>query len=220
VRNPLRGSGVVGPRTLTLYSPGTSPLHRAPPGLKLAGLLVGSAVVVALDSWPVSVGITVGVIVVTLLAGVPGRVLVRQARPLVLALVVLTGFQALIGRLDAGLLAAARLSAVIALALALTLTTRPADLVAWLERVLLRLHVRPARVFRIGLGVGLTLRSLDHLGVVASRVLDARRARGLGRNLRAFAVPTVIAAARFAHGMGEALEARGIADATPGPSDR
>ena len=137
-----------------------------------------------------------------------------------LAVVVLTGFQAMIGRLDAGLLAAARLSAVIALAVALTLTTRPADMVGWLERVLLRLRVRPARVFRIGLAVGLALRSLDHLGVVAWRVLDARRARGLGGNLRAFAVPTVIAAARFAHGMGEALEARGIADPTPATPDR
>lgn len=220
MRNPLRRSGVIGPRTLTLYWPGTSLLHRAPPGVKLACLLVGSAIVVAVNSWLVSVGLALGAIAMTLFAGVPGRVLVRQARPLVLAIAVLTGFQALIGRAGAGLIAAARLSAVIALALALTLTTRPADLVSWLERVLLRLHVRPARVFRIGLAVGLALRSLDHLGVVATRVLDARRARGLGRNLRAFAVPTVIAAARFAHGMGEALDARGIADPTPAPPDR
>lgn len=183
----------------------------------MLALLMGAAAVVAVNRPAVSGALLVAVVVAVLGAGVPPRVLVRQAKPLVIVIAVLAGFQALIGRPEEGLVASTRLLAVAALALAVTLTTRPTAMVDWLERTLRRLHVRPVRVFRIGLTVGLALRSLDHLGVVSRRVLDARRARGLGRNLRAFAVPTVVAAARFAHGVGEALEARGIVDPAPAP---
>lgn len=175
-------------------------------------MFVGAAVVVAVNHPAVSGSLLAAAVITVLGVGVPPRVMARQAKPLVVVIAVLTAFQALVGRPVEGLVTATRLLAVAALALAVTLTTRPTAMVAWLERVLLRLRVRPARVFRIGLTVGLALRSLDHLGVVAHRVMDARRARGLGRNLRAFAVPTVVAAALFAHGVGEALEARGIAD--------
>ncbi len=204
-----------------LYWPGDSWLHRTPAGVKLLALLVGAAAIVAVNR-PVVSGAALVVLAAAILgAGVPARELARQARPVLLLIVVLTAFQALIGRPVEGLVAAIRLLAVAVLALSVTLTTSSTQMVDWLERVLLRLRVRPARVFRLGLVVGLALRSLDHLGVVAQRVLDARRARGLQRSLRAFAVPTVVAAARFAHGVGEALEARGIAHPVvePGLSD-
>ena len=71
------------------------------------------------------------------------------------------------------LLHLARLLAVGLLATAFTLTTRSTDIVAWVERVLTMLHVRPMTVFRVGLVSGLTTRSFEHLGVVAVRVLDA-----------------------------------------------
>lgn len=212
VRGRLTGAPTAGDQTLSLYWPGGSWLHRAPAAAKLLALLVGAAMVVAINHPAVSGALLLAVLVAIFSAGVPLRVLMRQAKPLVIVITLLTAFQALIGRPVEGLVTATRLLAVAALALAVTLTTRSTAMVEWLERTLRRLHVRPVRVFRIGLTVGLALRSLDHLGVVAHRVLDARRARGLGRNLRAFAVPTVVAAARFAHGVGEALEARGIAD--------
>ena len=218
VRSRSTRAPTVGSPTLALYWPGNSLLHRAPAGAKLLALLVGAAVVVAINHPAVSGAVLVAVAAAVLLSGVPLRVLVRQAKPLVIVIAVLTVFQALIGRPAEGLVAAVRLLAVAALALAVTLTTRPTAMVDWLERTLRRMHIRPVRVFRIGLTAGLALRSLDHLGVVAHRVLDARRARGLGRSLRAFAVPTVVAATRFAHGVGEALDARGIADPDLAPN--
>jgi biotin transport system permease protein len=208
----LRAAPTVGDTTLSLYWPGASWLHRTPAGVKLLALFVGAAVVVAVNHPAVSGSLLVAIVITVLSVGVPPRVMARQAKPLVVVIAVLTAFQALIGHPVEGLVTAMRLLAVAALALAVTLTTRPTAMVTWLERTLLRLRISPVRVFRIGLTVGLALRSLDHLGVVAHRVMDARRARGLGRSLRAFAVPTVVAAARFAHGVGEALEARGIAD--------
>lgn len=201
---------------MPLYWPGGSWLHRAPAGVKLAGLLVGAAALVALDDPAVSCAVLVAAVSVTIAAGVPARVWWHHARPLVIAVGVVAAFQALIGRPVEGMVAAARLLAVAALALAVTVTTSVAAMVDWVERSLTRLRVGPARVFRVGLTIGLALRSLDHLAVVAHRVLDARRARGLQGSLRAFAVPTVVAAARFAHGVGEALEARGIAEPVEG----
>ncbi|MFN8110098.1 MAG: hypothetical protein U0Y82_09695 [Thermoleophilia bacterium] len=97
------------------------------------------------------------------------------------------------------------------LSLSVTLTTTQPDMIATLEGLLVRCRMRPDRVFRAGVAVGVLLRGLTHLWVVSRQVLDARRARGLHRSLRAFAVPTVVEAARFAHGVGEALTARGIA---------
>lgn len=207
-----RAAPLVGGAALSLYWPGGSWLHRAPAGAKLLGMLVGATLVVAVNRPAVSASVLVAVVVTVVAVGVPVRVVWRQARPLVVVIALVTAFQVVVGRPEEGVLAAARLLAAAALALAVTLTTRFTEMVDWLERFLRLCRVAPARVFRVGLTVGLALRSLDHLGIVAQRVLDARRARGLGRNLRAFAVPTVVAAARFAHGVGEALDARGIAD--------
>ena len=209
----------VGGEALSLYWPGDSWLHRAPAGAKLLGLLVGATVVVAVNHLAVSGALLVTVVAAIAVAGVPVRVVWRQAKPLVVVIALLTVFQVLLGRPEEGLLAATRLLAAGALAFAVTLTTRFSAMVDWFERTLRLCRVSPARVFRVGLTVGLALRSLDHLGVVAHRVLDARRARGLGRNLRAFAVPTVVAAARFAHGVGEALDARGLADPVVSPQE-
>ena len=207
-----RAAPTVGGATLSLYWPGRSWLHRAPVGAKLLGMLVGAGLVVAVNAPVASGAMLVAAVAAMVAAGVPLRVVWRQARPLVVVIALVAVFQVVLGRPEEGLLAAARLLAAAALALAVTLTTRFIEMVEWFERVLRLCRVAPARVFRVGLTIGLALRSLDHLGVVAHRVLDARRARGLGRNLRAFAVPTVVAAARFAPGGGEALEARGIAD--------
>jgi len=205
----------------SLYWPGSSWLHRLPAGVKLLALLAGATAVVAVNRPAASVATLAVLTAVILSAGVPLGEFARRMRPILFVVVLLAAFQALIGRAEQGLAAGARLLAVAALALAVTLTTSSTQMVDWLERALLRLRMRPARVFRVGLVIGLALRSLDHLGVVVHRVLDARRARGLHRNLRAFAVPTIVAAARFAHGAGEALEARGIANPVdePGLSD-
>jgi biotin transport system permease protein len=47
---------------------------------------------------------------------------------------------------------------------------------------------------------------------LAAEVRQARRARGAGRSVRAFAVPLVIRTVRYADRLGEALIARGVDD--------
>ncbi len=194
----------------SLYWPGESWLHRAPVGIKFSALFVISAVVVWYASAIVSAVVAVAAFAAVFAAGVPFRRIVRHVLPFVFFAGLLLAFQIAVGRWDAGIVAATRMLAVATVAIAITVTTRFTAIADAVERALRKCRVPPARVFRFSLAIGLALRSLDHLGVVANQVLDARRARGLHRNLRAFAVPTVVAAARFAHGVGEALEARGI----------
>lgn len=200
------------PGSLLPYWAGRSWLHRAPAGAKLAGLVVGAAALAAIGGAVASSVAAAGVLGTLVLAGAPVGLVWRQVRPILVGAAVVVGFQVLLGRTEAGLVAGTRILAVAALAIAVTLTTSHAEMLGWLERTLRRVGVRPAARFRVALTIGIALRSIDHLGVVAERVLDARRARGLGRSLRAFAVPTATSAAMFAHGVGEALEARGIAE--------
>ena len=68
--------------TLGLYLPGTSPLHRAPAGLKLALLVSAGVVSVFLDApWQVLVGLGV-VAVLYGVAGISLSVALAQVRPL------------------------------------------------------------------------------------------------------------------------------------------
>ncbi len=194
------------------YRRGTSWLHRTPAGAKLAGLLVGSAALVAWGGWPSAAVVSAACLVAAAAAGVPVRHIARTVAPFVVMAVLVVAAQAVLGHVADGVIAATRMTALASAASLLLFTTSPAQLVAAAEGALHRLRVRPDRVFRFGLLVGVSLRSIGYLGVAAQRVRDARRARGLSRSVRAFAVPTVIAAARFAHGAGEAMEARGIGD--------
>jgi len=184
-------------------------------GAKLAALVVASSVILLVNHPAVSAGALAVALGVAAACRIPLGFIARQLRPIVVLVVLLAGVQALIGRAEEGAGAALRLLAVAGLAVLVTSTTPAPAFATWIERVLTRLRVRPDRVMRVGLMFGLAIRSIDHLGVVAGQVVDARRARGLRRSVRAFAVPTVVAAARFAHGVGEALEARGVTGPPP-----
>lgn len=202
---------------LLAYWPGTSWLHRAPASAKLAVLLAVSSVVVWWSHPIASAAVTAAAVVCVGSAGVPARVLVRAMTPFVVMAAAVLAAQTVWGSAEAGIVASLRMVAVASVAVAVTLTTPAAAVVDLVERTLTRLRVPPARVFRMGLLVSVALRSIDHLGWLAARVQDARHARGLHRSPRALAVPMVVGAGRFAHGVGEALDARGVADPDPDP---
>ncbi len=198
-----------------LYWPGRSWLHGAPVWAK-ALVLAGSSA--ALMAWggPREGAATLAVAVAAALsARVPARVFARAMIPFAVTALVMWAWQMWLGQERAAWVSGTRVLGLAALAVSLTLTTPAADVVRAVERALTAARVRHDRVFRLGLTVGLTLRSVEHLALALARVRDARRARGLGRSVRALAVPTVVAAGRFAHGAGEALDARGLGDPDP-----
>ena len=195
------------------YLPGTSPVHRAPAGLKLALLAGGLVLVAVLPRPPVTLGAGLLVVALAALARIGVGQLAAQVRPLLWVLVPVTAVQLwLTGPRQAALVAGGLVVAVAAAGL-VTLTTRTQALLDALVAALgplRRLGVDPERV---GLVLALAVRSVPVLAGIAREVQQARAARGAERSLRAFAVPFVIRSLRHADRLGEALEARGVDDA-------
>ena len=197
---------------LGVYRPGTSPVHRAPVGLKLVLLLLGGAgSILVSQAWQVGVALAV-VVALYLLAGFSPLLMVRQARPLVWLLAVVGAFHVVVdGWSDALVVVGVILTLVLAAAL-VTLTSTTTALVDALVAVL-----RPARPLgvdpdRVGLLLALSIRSVPVVAGLAAEVRDAQRARGLTSSVRAFAVPMIIRSLRHADQLGEALAARGVDD--------
>ena len=199
-----------------LFQPGSSPLHRAPAGIKLAGLVVLSILTVVVPAWWGVLAILGAVLLAYALAFRPARAAVAlawsQTRPLLVILAVIVAFQAVInGPARAAELGLTLLTLVLAAGL-VTLTTRTQALVDVLERLL-----RPARRVgldpdRVALSLALGIRSVPMVIDLAQQVREAQLARGLGASPRAFAVPLLVRALRRSDAMAEALVARGALD--------
>jgi biotin transport system permease protein len=138
------------------------------------------------------------------------RVLWEQIRPLRWFVVVLAPVQWwLLGPVGA-FVTIGTLVIVVAAAGVVTLTTRTEDLLDVIERALRPLPRVDSE--RIGLVLILTIRAIPVLAQFAGEVQQARRARGLERSVRAFAVPLVLRTIGHADRLGDALIARGIDD--------
>jgi biotin transport system permease protein len=192
--------------------PGTSPLHRAPAGAKLAGLTVFLVVLTTLRSRVVVAGALAVVVVLAVLGRVGVRPLLAQVRPVLWLAGMIAAFQWwAAGPWTAAVVAGSLMLAVAAAAL-VTLTTRAQDLldaVVAALRPLRRLGVDPQRV---GLVLALAVRTVPVMADLAQQVHEARVARGASRSPRALVVPLVIRAVRHADRLGEALAARGVDD--------
>ncbi|GAB3675568.1 energy-coupling factor transporter transmembrane component T family protein [Angustibacter aerolatus] len=195
-----------------LYVPGTSPLHRCPPGPKLLGLLLLTSLVVLLRD-PAAVGAAAVVVgVAVLVARLPLRVVGRQLWPLRWFLALLVPLQWWQGGPRSVVVVAGTLLVCVAAATVVTLTTQVSALLELLERrlePLRRLGIRPERV---ALTLVLTVRAVPVVAGLLDDVRDARRARGLERSPRALLVPLVVRTVRYADRLGEALVARGVDD--------
>jgi biotin transport system permease protein len=198
--------------TLGLFVPGSSPVHRAPAGLKLLLLVAAGAVSFLLDT-PWQVGTALGLVVSGyLVAGLSARTLLRQARPLLWLLLVVGAFHLLVSGWVRALVVTGVILVLVLLAGLVTLTTRTTDLVDTLVRVLGPLRRVGVDPDRVGLLLALSIRSVPVVVGIAEEVRDAQRARGLRGSPRAYAVPLVIRSLRHADALGEALAARGVDD--------
>jgi biotin transport system permease protein len=195
-----------------LYSPGTSLLHRAPAGAKLAGLLVLTTVLVAVRT---PLAVLIGAVVTVLayaVARMGPKAVWAQVRPLRWVALVLVPFQLWNGGPAAAIVVVGTLLVAVAAAGLLTLTTRVTemlDAMLWCLRPLRLVGVDPARV---ALVLSLTIRAIPVLAGTFDEVRQARRARGLERSPRALVTPLVVRTLRHADRLGEALAARGLDD--------
>lgn len=194
------------------YRPGRGLLHRLRPGAKLTGLFVFAIVVVAFRTLPVTTASLVFAVAVAWNAGLRGRDFWRTSRGFALIAVPLFAFQAWQSGWERGLVIVGGLFALILAASAVTASTAAEDTIdtiTWALRPLRPLGVRPDRV---ALAFSLAIRAIPVTLGIARETRQAARARGLDRDLRAYATPLVLRVVAHAHLTGDALRARGIGD--------
>ncbi|MGW9159566.1 MULTISPECIES: energy-coupling factor transporter transmembrane component T [unclassified Microbacterium] len=195
---------------IALYRPGSSILHRAPAGLKLAALAVGALLLSLYPHDAASIALSLlGVLAIYGLGAMPIRVPLLEVWRLrwlilVLALALVIFVSPLAAWISTG-----RVVAILLLASLLTLTTRMADLVAVMQRI-----VRPLRRFgldpaAVALTISLTITTIPVIAGFADRVRDAARARGVRLGVRGV-VPLLVLSLRHADEVGDALAARGL----------
>ena len=198
---------------LSLYVPGTSQVHRAPAGLKLAVLAVFGVALFATAHLELVGSALVLVLAAGLLwARLPSRALTSQVRPVWIWLVALFGFHLLVTGPLVGGVAVLRLLTLVIAAAVVTATTRVTALVAVIEWLTSPLRVFGVRPARIGLVIAMTLRFIPLVTDRAARIREAQAARGADRVRLAMVVPLLVQVLRMATTVGEALDARGAGD--------
>ncbi|MFE4467601.1 energy-coupling factor transporter transmembrane component T [Leifsonia sp. NPDC056824] len=201
---------------LTLYRPGTGPLHRMPAGPKLLLVLAAVLAVSLLPSTWVAAAVAATLPVVAYaLAGLGDGALgmcelARQVLAVRWVILITLGGQLLFLGPEPAVANTARVTSAVVLAALLVLTTRVADLLDAVEhglRPLAALRIDPERT---ALLLTVTLSTVPVLAGLAQDVRDAQRARGARAGLRAFAVPFLVLAFKHADELGDALTARGV----------
>lgn len=199
--------------TLGVYRPGTSVLHRMPPGPKLA-VLVAAVLGVSIfvrQPWQLAAPAVI-VMGLYLLARIPPRLAIRQLRPALWMLLFIGAFQIVVAGWQRALVVCGVLIISIAFAALMGLTTRISEMLDAITRFLTPLRRFGVDPERIALLLAMTIRCIPLMFEVITQVSEARTARGLGFSLRSFAVPVIVGTLMTADAMGEALAARGADD--------
>lgn len=202
-----RGADLLG-----VHQPGTTLLHRAWPGAKLAALAVLSVVTVVFRSPEVSVGVLALAVVLLLWARVRVGLVLRTLRGVLVVMTLLAAYQTWQRGWEHAVTVVGALVALLLLATVLTVTTAidaMLDTVVRIVRPFRRLGVDPDAV---ALAFALMIRGIPTTLDIAAETRQAALARGLDRNPRAFLTPLVIRVVAHARATGEALHARGIGD--------
>lgn len=197
---------------LGLYRPGTTALHRAPIGAKLAGLTACGAAVVLLRGPGSALGLLAVAVAATLVARLPARATLAGLAPVLGAALALGGYQWWQRGPAVGVEVGADLVTLVVVAGVVTATTPTDRMLDALERAARPLRHAGLRPEIFALSVALMLRTIPALAQTAAEVRDAARARGLGRDPRALLVPAAVRTVARARATGEALAARGLGE--------
>jgi biotin transport system permease protein len=200
----------VGP--LGLYRSGSTVLHRAPVGAKLAAL-TGLGIAVVVLRGPVgALGLLALAVAAAGVARMPVRATLTGLVPVLVGTAVLAAFQWWQQGLAVAIEVSADLLTLVVAAGVVTATT-PADrMLDALERAARPLRHVGLRPEILALSVALMLRTVPALVQTGAEVRDAARARGLERNPRALLVPAAVRTVARARSTGEALAARGLGE--------
>lgn len=196
-----------------VYHPGTSTIHRLDPRWKFAFLLSFIIITTIVVNSPLVAGMLVaGVAVMFALARIPLRLALSQLWPPLPFLLMIFAFQWWQVGIESALRSLLLIYAAIMLACLTTLTSTLEAMMEAMEKVLTPFARYGLPVETIVLAMSLTIRLLPLMLATVQQVLDARKARGVGFSLSAFATPVLIRSIRRAEMIGDALIARGVGD--------
>lgn len=192
----------------SLYSEYPTWLHRVPAGWKLAFLVLSSTGIFWIHD-PVWLGVACALAVVLYLslgqARFKGRALVRG---LLIATALVLAFHFVMRQPMVGVVSSVRMVGATLLSIALTLTTRTADLQLVLERMLTPLELLGVRTSQFALQLALMLRFIEHFFVVWKRLDESHRLRtGRAGGLRLLA-PLTIQMLQTARRVADTLDVR------------
>lgn len=192
-----------------LHHPGATPIHRLPAGAKVGLLALTAVLALAIDDVRALGALVLLVVLGYAVARVPVRAVVAQLRVAAVAFAALLLLHLVFGDLAAGVAPALRLVLLMLLSTLVTLTTRTTAMVDLVVRLAAPLRLVGVDPERVGLLLALAIRFVPVVGGLARDVREAQRARGVERDLRAFAVPLLVRALRLADQLGDAIDARG-----------
>lgn len=192
--------------------PGRSWLHRLPAGWTWIVMFVPAMIALIASTWWVSLAVAGFACTCLLSARLPARAALWPGWGFTVLVAVVVGYQLFRDRPAAAVVVGANLVGCLWLARMLTLTTPLTDLIDAVARAALPLRHLGASPERIGLALGLMIRSVPHLVGAFNDVRDAARARGLERNWFARVTPVLVHTVAYAQHTGEALVARGLGD--------
>ncbi|MFW0788472.1 energy-coupling factor transporter transmembrane component T family protein [Gordonia sp. CPCC 205333] len=194
-----------------IYQPGHSVLHRLPVGAKLLGL---AALIIFLSVWvntAARLGVAAGIVVAVFILGwIKPKVAIAQLLPLLWTVGFIFVLQLIFTNWQRALVVCGVLLSSVALAIAVTLTTRTVDMLAWINWVLSPLRLVGVRTEQLALGFALAIRAIPLMVELVRQVEEARHARNLPLRASTMVTPLVISALRTADGFGETLIARGL----------
>lgn len=192
----------------SLYSEHITWLHRWPAGRKLACMaLVGTALFLLSSPWLLAAAGT-GCALLWRSLGPATRGVRRLMRSVLVAAALVAGFHLWLGRPDVAAVSALRLACASTLGVALTVSTRPSDVLQVLDRLLAPLARLGLRPERLSLQLALMLRFTEHFFVQWQRLDDAHRLRtGRSGGLRLIA-PLTVQMLQTAQRVADALYAR------------
>lgn len=192
----------------SLYSEHLTWLHRWPAGAKLAAMaFLGSGLFLLSAPWVLALaGLACALLWRSL--GPATRGVRRLMLSVLAAAILVAGFHLWLGRPDVAAVSALRLACASSLGMALTLSTRPTDLLLVLDALLAPLACLGLRPERLSLQLALMLRFTEHFFVQWQKLDEAHRLRtGRPGGLRLVA-PLTVQMLQTAQRVADALYAR------------
>lgn len=176
----------------SLYSEDSTWLHRWPAGLKLLLLAAFGTLLFLIASPFLLAGCGAICLILWFSLGQATQIARRLMRSVIIAALLVAGFHVFLGNPELAAVSALRLVCASTLGIALTITTRPSDLVEVLEWLLSPLARLGIPTERVAMQIALMLRFTEHFFVQWKKLDDAYRLRtGKSGGLRLIAPLTI-----------------------------